>query len=195
MKNTLLLFLLILTFQIGSTQNPKLLSEKDKVRNYVIKETKGVLELPKYFKLEKVTIDLIEPHKKIVQDVGVEEVFFTDSTKKAKYMVASENFMYGSMDWNKFYKIDSISYHNENITYSIYFKNNGANDVFEYKPTYDGVSFYKQKKVVTFTRESKYYTKIIFWAMSKGGELRLYTDIGVCTVDSKGVINYEVLED
>jgi hypothetical protein len=31
--------------------------------------------------------------------------------------------------------------------------------------------------------------------MSNGGSLRLYSDIGICTVDSKGIISYEVLED
>lgn len=190
MKNLLLLtyFLLSLSSFAQKGVNPITL-----IKNHVIKETKNTLELPKYFKLEKIDVTLTRKSETIAYQIGVNEVFISDSNFKPKYLV-SEDDDYTDFKKSIVYKIDSLKKVSEGYTFYLHDK---KKEVLEFYYTSMDVNIrcYKSVKTEKITMDSYYDTKIIYWAMSNGGTLRLYKDLGFVSMDKKNKIEYTILPE
>lgn len=192
-KPIILLYLFFLT-PIIFGQKPKAPTEKELVRQHVINKTRSSLELPKYFKLEKIIIELTDKPELKTLDIGVNEVYLNDTTQRAKYMIADETFIHGELNWFEAYKIDTF-YEVPYYKYKIQYQKNGFQEVMDYSASYDGLKFYTKIKKHSYKTSAYYSTRIIYWAMSNGGTVRLYSDNGIAAVDSKKKITYEVIEE
>lgn len=173
-----------------ATAKPSQPTELQRVRSKVIAETKGMLELPKYFKLEKVTVELALKAQYVTDDIGIEINNPKDSMQNCKYFILAE-FSMCDLVTKKAYKVDSIQVING--SYFVYYNGNELPCMFS-ENSYN-ISFYKSYRKEKRWVNSYYDTKIIYWAMSKGGQVRLYTDLGIAEVEKSGKITYVVTED
>ncbi len=211
MKNTILLLLLFVSLHSSSQKVPKASVDlKQLVRTEVIKQTKGLCALPKYYKTEKVDVYLISKPRPYTYDAGVSKVSYSDTIGKAKYIIFkyTDDDVYADFFYKKgivsqtMYRVDSIYYKvSENGIYfeTSFFDIDSINKSFNYYTYRDSTTFddkieyfklYAKKKTIKDVTDAKYLTEIYYWAMSKGGTVRLYHDIGYAYVDKNGKVIY-----
>ena len=199
MKNLLTLILTISVLSINAQNKPKPI--KERVKNEVIRLTKSKLELPKYFKLEKIEVFEIQKAGFQSNDVGNEEVLINDTNGTPKYIVFHPSqTRYPEFESNILYKIDTIEKRplKNGVMIHYYFYDNAKDyNYVKHSIKYgfsdnDGVFFlYNSKKTEKIKVQQLFTIKIIYWAMSNGGELRLYKDFGTATIQNNGKITYE----
>jgi hypothetical protein len=187
MNNLLITSILIFTFffSFGQTKKinvvPTKVDEKTKVRNYVINQIKNSLEFPKYYKTEKINIDLTFKGKptniaycSAENKVGIDE--------KPKY------FTNNCIEKEKIYKIEKLECDTEYKSFTVFYKkNNFVIDSFVYDEPNTDIEFFTKQTFIKYL-DSEYEIKIWYWAMSRGGTIRLYNDSGTAYVDKKGTV-------
>jgi hypothetical protein len=198
-KNILIFILsILLNLNFVSAQSAKKPSLNQQIRNKVINETKSSLALPKYFKLEKVSVTLNEKSKINTYEVGDKEIKLEDLFNKdlkpnpisnVKYFNLLESDEYNERT-EKFHKIDSIV--KDDTGYFFYYNEGEA--IYLTKDDSE-IQLYSSSKKIKYTSNSWYTTEIYYWAMSNGGSLRLYHDEGLVGVNKNGKISYSVIDD
>jgi hypothetical protein len=165
-------------------------SQSQLVKNHVVSKTKGSLELPKYFKLEKATAEILNKGGYKPLSIGINEIDPIDTLYKKKVLVLEEEDEY-SLGIYKSYNIDSV----EHIGQAYFFYLKGEPSPYVFYNTSTNFKVYEKAVQDKIYIDRSYSTKIIFWAMSNGGQVRMYTDYGVVYIDKAGKMRYEVLED
>lgn len=194
---TSLLILFCLVVQIVFSQNTKTATTPSKngpsqvqlVKNLVVSKTKNQLELPKYFKLEKVTAEIINKGGYEPFSIGINEIDPVDTSYKKKVLILEEEDEY-SLGVFKSYNIDSV----EQIGQANFFYLKGEPSAYVFYNTSLNWKVYEKAVQDKIYIDRIYSTKIIFWAMSNGGQVRLYTDYGLVSIDKSGKMTYKISE-
>ncbi len=190
--NKLTISIFILIASIHSFAQTKV-DEKTKVKNYIINQSKNGLEFPKYYKTEKITLELIFKGKPVNIDYGA-KIDKVEINEQPKYFeVKVDDYIGIGVQKNKLYKINKLVYDTQYAYYTIFYKkSNTLNDSFTYEGGSDIELFTKQSFIKYL--DTEYNVNIWYWAMSKGGTIRLYHDVGTAYVNNKGSVSYTVDE-
>ena len=192
-----LTLLLCLALQTAISQTPKVATSKSAqptqlqlVKNLVVLKSKNNLELPKYFKLEKITAEISKKgggYESV--SIGVNPIDPMDTFYKKKVLIIEIEDEY-SLGTYKSYSIDSVNKVHD--TYFFYLK--GELEAYTFPSNSVNFGVYEKAIQEKIYNNRIYTTKIIYWAMSKGGQLRLYTDYGLVSINEKGKMTYVVSE-
>ncbi len=190
--NKLIISIFILIASIQSFAQTKV-DEKTKVKNYVINQSKNGLEFPKYYKTEKITLELTFKGKSVNIAYGA-NIDKVEIHEKPKYFnVKVENLLGIGLQKDKLYKINKLVYDTQYAYYTIFYKkSNNLNDSFIYEGSSD-IDLFTKQSFITYL-DTEYKVNIWYWAMSKGGTVRLYNDLGTAYVNNKGSVSYIVDE-
>jgi len=91
-----------------------------------------------------------------------------------------------SLGTYKSYSIDSVNKVHD--TYFFYLK--GELEAYTFHTNSNNIGVYEKAIQEKIYHDRIYTTKIIYWAMSNGGQLRLYTDYGLVSINEKGKMTY-----
>jgi hypothetical protein len=202
---TILFFGPFLNFAQKPTAN-KLPDRKQLIKNELIKKTREDCALPKYYKTEKVNVKLVEKSKPIIYEYGIGLVNIKDSARFAKFLFLKDGESHLNYENRHGYPIDSIWWDidSKGTNYSVMFTDIDSfprileftffNDPEKIDLRYNNdFEFYKRRKKEKIgMTDEVYFVEIYYWAMSKGGTVRLYKDEGYAYVNTKGKITLEV---
>lgn len=207
MKNIFILCIYFLPV-IGFSQNkpaPKPISESQKIKNVIIKETKDNCALPKYYKTEQIKVNLVSKAGPIIIDVGFDKVLLPDTLNIAKFLFLSEDADDDKIKAGIGYPIKQITYEETQLGWNCIIEYIGPDliseleSIFVYKNKNDGTEntrfeLFKSKirKDTKKISESLYSVDYYYWAMSNGGNVRLYHKTGYASIDKKGIISYSL---
>lgn len=204
------LFLLILIPYLLLAQKPanknQTIDKKQLIKNALIKNKRDECALPKYYKTELVNVTLISKAKPIYQDRGIGLVNIKDSAFAAKYLFLKGYESHSSFENHVGYTIDTIQSKIEDagISYEVLYNFSDSfpqlleftifNDPEKIDLRHNNhFEFYRgKKKVKAGMTKDEYFVEIYYWAMSKGGTVRLYHEEGYAYYDSKGKISLDV---
>lgn len=165
-------------------------SQVQLVKNYVSSKTKGRLELPKYYKLEKVSAEIVNKGGYQPVSIGINPINPLDTLYKKKVLILEQEDEY-NLGIYKSYNIDSV----EQINQAYFFYLKGEPEAYIFYTTSTNWKVYEKAVQDKIYIDRSYDTKIIYWAMSNGGQVRLYTDYGTVYIDKAGKMRYTILED
>jgi len=207
------LFLLMLFPYLLVAQKPipkkQTIDKKQLIKNALIKNKRDECALPKYYKTELVNVTLISKAKPIYQDRGINLVNIKDSAFAARYLFLKELESYSYFENYVGYSIDTIQTKVEDtgINYEVLFNFSDSfprileftifNDPEKIDLRYNNhFEFYRGKKrIKAGMTMDEYLVEIYYWAMSKGGTVRLYHEEGYAYYDSKGKITLKIYNE
>lgn len=207
----IIFFLTIMTISVvGQPKSPtgkKGVNPIALIKTAVIKQIKSELALPKYYKTEKLTVRARE-RRYFTEYVGIGEVPLWDTVQIGKYLLLSQDAEYDDLESGMLYEIDSrnISYESvlplvevvlfdSNLLLKKFFyllnpEAKSQTELVRNKELKDIVKIYNGVNIVKRRSDQFYDVEIYYWAMSKGGTVRLYHEIGLASIDKNGKVSY-----
>jgi hypothetical protein len=199
---SILCLLLINNLNAQGPAKPKPISESQLVKNGIINQTKEECALPKYYKTEKLSLTLLSKAAPYFIEVGVSKVILPDSINPPKYIFLKNGQKHPRLITGIAYPIDSVYYERSSVGWNSIFSYRIADSItiLEYIIKYDNPEFidenstklevFRSKKKVKEMSSSYYSVDYYYWAMSKGGTVRLYHETGIAAIDKKGKVIY-----